>query len=107
MPKKLTAHEAALAALVPADERDEFERGVRVFVARNQLLELIETQRIEEHLTKQALAEKAGLDPASVRRLLTAETGNPTTETAVRLLSALKIKLVAVLPSGDEIPIGT
>jgi DNA-binding phage protein len=105
MATKLTAHEAALAALIPEEERAEFERGIHVLVARNHLLELIETQRQAEDVTKQELAELAGLDPASVRRLLTAETANPTTETALRLLSALKIKLEAILPSGDRVPI--
>lgn len=105
MAKTLTPHEAALAALVPENEREDFELAVRMLVARNDLLNLMENQRRECRFTKQALADRASLDPASVRRLLTAETANPTLETTMRLLSVLSIKLEAVLPSGDRVSI--
>jgi ribosome-binding protein aMBF1 (putative translation factor) len=103
--KTQTAHDAALTALIPADQREDYDRVVETLIARNRMLEVIEGAREREDLTKKELADRAGLDASSVRRLLTSKTGNPTSETTVRLLSALRIKLEAVLPSGDRIPI--
>jgi DNA-binding phage protein len=100
VPKKMTPHEMALAALVPDDERTEFERGVEVLVARNRALEVLERERRAQKVSKKDLALRAGLDYASVRRLLTADTANPTTETMLRLFSALHIHVQAKLPSG-------
>ena len=105
MAKKLTPHEAALAALIPEEGRADYERAVKMLTARNRLLECIETTREAEHVSKHELAVRAGLDPASVRRMLTAQTANPTSETALRLLSALQIRLEAVLPSGKRMAI--
>lgn len=105
MAKTLTAHEAALAALVPPERRDAFDRGVQALVARNLLVEVVEVERKAQNLTKKEVAERAGLDPASVRRLLTTEGSNPTQETAIRLLAALGIHLRADLPSGRSVGI--
>ena len=105
MPKKVTTHDPALAALLSESEQEDYERAVTVLLARNALLELIESVRESEHVSKQELADRAGLDAASVRRMLTAKTANPTAETALRLLAALKIKLVAEKPSGDRVAI--
>ncbi len=100
-----SAHTMALNALVPASEREQFDRSVQALVARNRMLQIIEDSRVFEKISKHDLAEKAGLDPASVRRLLTAETANPTSETIVRLMSALDVKLEAVLPNGERLSI--
>ena len=103
MAKARTADEAALDALIPADRRADYQRGVDALVARNQLIGLLEEARQAEGTTKRALAERAGLEEASVRRMLTAKTANPTAETAFRLLAALSIRLEAQLPSGERI----
>ncbi len=100
-----TAHEAALARLVPEEEKAAYDRRVKALVARNRLLSTLEAVREEENLSKKELADRAGLDASSVRRLLTAETANPTTENAFLLLSAMDIKLEAVLPSGARVGI--
>lgn len=105
MPRKLATHDPALAALLSESEREDYERAVKVLLARNALLEIIEREREEQHVSKTALADRAGLDRASVRRMLTSETANPTAETALRLFAALKIKVEAVLPSGDRVSI--
>jgi predicted DsbA family dithiol-disulfide isomerase len=105
MAKTRTAHEAALAALVPGEEKANYDRRVKALVARNKLLSTLESARKAERLSKRELAERAGLDASSVRRLLTAETANPTTENAFLLLSAMGIKLEAVLPSGARVGI--
>jgi hypothetical protein len=101
----INPHDAALAALVPDDQRDGYERRVKALVARNKLLSTLESVREAEKLSKKDLAARAGLDASSVRRMLTAETANPTTENAFLLLSAMGIKLQAVLPSGSRIDI--
>ena len=105
MSKPRTAHDAALAGLIPGDERANYDRRVRALVARNKLLTTLEFVREEENLSKKDLADRAGLDASSVRRMLTAETANPTTENAFLLLSAMGIKLEAVLPSGARVAI--
>jgi transcriptional regulator with XRE-family HTH domain len=105
MAKERTTHDAALDALIPEDRRDEYKRRVEMLVARNQLIDVIETCRKKEGASKRVLAERAGLDRASVRRMLTAETANPTAETTFRLFSALGIRLEAVLPGGERVRI--
>jgi ribosome-binding protein aMBF1 (putative translation factor) len=95
-------HDAALASLVPSEERADYERRVKALVARNKLLSTLESVREAEKLSKKDLAKRAGLDASSVRRMLTA---NPTTENAFLLLSAMDIKLQAVLPSGSRVDI--
>jgi ribosome-binding protein aMBF1 (putative translation factor) len=105
MAKPRTAHDAALAGLVPSHQRANYDRRVKALVARNKLLSTLESVREAEKLSKKDLADRAGLDASSVRRLLTAETANPTTENAFLLLSAMDIKLEAVLPSGTRVAI--
>jgi ribosome-binding protein aMBF1 (putative translation factor) len=105
MAKPRTAHEAALAGLIPSEAKGDYDRRVRALVARNKLLSTLESVREAEKLSKKDLADRAGLDASSVRRMLTAETANPTTENAFLLLSAMGIKLEAVLPSGDRVDI--
>ena len=105
MAKTSSAHAAALAALLTPEERQDYERRQAALLARNALLQTIETAREHEDLSKKQLAERAGLDPSSVRRLLAAETANPTAENAFRLHAAAGVKVEAVLPSGDRISI--
>ncbi len=105
MAKPRTVHDAALTALIPSDERANFDRRVKALVARNKLLATLESVRESEKLSKKDLAGRAGLDASSVRRMLTAETANPTTENAFLLLDAMDIKLEAVLPSGSRVEI--
>lgn len=102
---KTTVHDAALSRLIPAGEKAAYDRRVEALVARNQLISTLDAVREEEKLSKKELADRAGLDASSVRRLLTAETANPTTENAFLLLSAMGIKLEAVLPSGSRVSI--
>jgi len=105
MAKTQTPHEAALASLIPDDERAAYDRQVEALVARNKLLATLESVRESEKLSKKELADRTGLDASSVRRLLTAETANPTTENTFLLLGAMGIKLEAVLPSGSRVDI--
>jgi hypothetical protein len=70
-------------------------------VARNRALEVLEKERQVQKVSKKVLADRAGLDYASVRRLLTSTTANPTSETMLRLFSALQIRVQAKLPVAD------
>lgn len=69
------------------------------------MLEVIDSAREAQNIDKTQLAHLAGLEPSSVRRLLTAKTANPTTENAFRLLAAVGVGLEAVLPSGERVSI--
>lgn len=99
------ADEAARELLLTPQERDEHALRVRSLLARNALLTALETARAEQGLTKAALAALAGLEPSSVRRLLTSQTANPTTENAFRLMAAMGIELEATLPNGERVKI--
>jgi DNA-binding phage protein len=103
MAKPRTPHDAALGALIPSEAKETYDRRVKALVARNKLLTTLESVRESEKISKKTLAERAGLDASSVRRLLTAETANPTTENAFLLLDAMGIRLEAVLPSGNRV----
>lgn len=105
MAKPRTAHDAALAGLIPSNDKAAYDRRVKALVARNKLLTTLESVRASEEISKKDLADRAGLNASSVRRMLTAETANPTTENAFLLLDAMGIKLEAVLPSGGRVEI--
>ncbi|HET9676704.1 MAG TPA: helix-turn-helix transcriptional regulator [Solirubrobacterales bacterium] len=105
MAKPRTPHDVALDDLIPGEERADYDRRVKALIARNTLLATLESAREAEKISKKDLADRAGLDASSVRRMLTAETANPTAESAFLLLSAMDIKLEAILPSGSRIEI--
>jgi transcriptional regulator with XRE-family HTH domain len=98
-----TAHAAAEKLLLSESDRATHARTVQALLARNALLDALETARAEQGLTKAQLASLAGLDASSVRRLLTSKTANPTTDNAFRLMAAMGIRLEAILPTGERI----
>jgi DNA-binding phage protein len=81
----------------------EHARRVQALRSRNALLTVLETTREQQGMTKRALAERAGLEASGVRRLLTSETANPTTDNAFRLMAAMGIRLDATLPTGERV----
>src|SRR6202161_4225366 len=99
-----SAHQSAVNALLSEPERVEHaRRRVQAQRSRNALLTVLETTRERQGMTKRALADRAGLEASSVRRLLTSETANPTTENAFRLMAAMGISLEATLPTGERV----
>jgi DNA-binding phage protein len=98
-----TAHVVAEELLLDETARAAHARTVQALLARNALLNALETARAGQGLTKAGLASLAGLDASSVRRLLTSKTANPTTDNAFRLMAAMGIKLEAILPTGERI----
>jgi DNA-binding phage protein len=102
MPKQ-SAHQTAVNALLSEAERAEHGRRVQALRSRSALLTVLETTREQQGMTKRALAERAGLEASSVRRLLTSEAANPTTDNAFRLMAAMGISLDATLPTGERV----
>jgi chorismate mutase len=100
---KKTAHVVAEELLLGDTERETLAQTVNALRSRNALLTALESSRAAQGITKARLAERAGLDASSVRRLLTAKVANPTTDHAFRLLAAANIAVVATLPSGARI----
>lgn len=98
-----TADAAARDLLLSTEGRDRHALAVKALLARNALLDALETARAKQGLSKADLAALAGLDASSVRRLLTSQTANPTTENAFRLMAAMGIELQATLPTGERI----
>ena len=105
MAKSRTTHDAALTALIPRANRAAYDARVAALVSRNRVLAAIEAGRLSEGITKKQLATRAGLEPSSVRRMLTSQTANPTAENVFRLLKAAHIKVEAKLPTGGRIAI--
>jgi DNA-binding phage protein len=102
MPRK-TADADARELLLSPEEQSRHALTVQALLARNAMLEILETAREEQGLTKADVAARAGLEASSVRRLLTSQTANPTTENAFRLMAAMGIGLEATLPSGERV----
>jgi DNA-binding phage protein len=104
---KQSAQLSAVNALLSEPERTEHARRAQALRSRNALLTVLESTREQQGMTKRALAERAGLEASSVRRLLTSETANPTTENAFRLMDAMGISLDATLPTGERVQLVT
>jgi ribosome-binding protein aMBF1 (putative translation factor) len=100
---KHSAHQSAVNALLSESERAEHARRVQALRSRNALLTTLERAREQQGMTKRKLAERAGLEASSVRRLLTSETANPTTDNAFRLMAAMGVSLEATLPTGERV----
>lgn len=100
---KNTSDTVAREFLLGPDEQARHELAVTALLARNALLEALETARADRGLSKTGLAALAGLEASSVRRLLTSKTANPTTDNAFRLMAAMGIELEATLPTGERI----
>jgi transcriptional regulator with XRE-family HTH domain len=100
-----TAHDLIRESLIGDENQAVYEQTVQSLLARNALLELLETSRAAAGISKSELAKRAGLEASSVRRLLTSKTANPTTDNAFRLMAAMGIQLEATLPTGARVPI--
>lgn len=66
------------------------------------LLDLIESKRTSMGLTKADLARAAGLNPASVRKILTSPSANPRLSTLIEFANALDCDLVLVPRVSDR-----
>jgi transcriptional regulator with XRE-family HTH domain len=66
-----------------------------------ELLKLIDVERERAGLSKADLAQRIGTSPATVRRLFTSESANPTLRTMLDLFDALDLEL-ALQPRGTR-----
>jgi ribosome-binding protein aMBF1 (putative translation factor) len=73
--------------------RERYERNFRSIVAIRRMLQLIDAERERSGLSKADLARKIGVSPATVRRLFTSPTSNPTLKTIVDLFTALDLEI--------------
>ena len=73
--------------------RDRYHRTRRSIATVQEVIELIDAQRREAGLSKAALARRAGINPAALRRLLTSRSSNPTLQTVVEVLNALGMRM--------------
>jgi len=62
----------------------------------------LDSAREEEHMSKAELARAAGVEPSAVRRLLSAQTVNPTLSTIAELAAAVGLKLTLTPMTDDE-----
>ena len=69
----------------------EIAEGYREMAAEFQLIQAIEEIRVARHVSKEALAKQMGRKRETLSRLLNDEDGNPTLNTLIELLSALRI----------------
>jgi DNA-binding XRE family transcriptional regulator len=74
----------------------EYERQRRAIAAIDEIVNRLDTLRVEHDLTKAELARAIDKNPASVRRLLTAK-GNPELGTVIAIADALDAD-IAVVP---------
>lgn len=89
-------HDRRLAERMEDSEfRAEFERASREITAIDAIVNTLDSLRAMQGLTKAGLAREIGKNPASVRRLLTAQS-NPELRTVVAMADALDADLVIV-----------
>lgn len=84
-----------LRAEILADpkNREVYDRTLREAVALRAILLQVEEARERAGLSKAELADRVGMNPAALRRLLTSETGNPTFRTMLSVFDALGLEI--------------
>jgi DNA-binding phage protein len=92
----ISFHDRRLAERMEDPEfRAEFERTSREITAIDAIVNTLDSLRATQGLTKAELAREIGKNPASVRRLLTAQS-NPELRTVVAMAGALDADVVIV-----------
>lgn len=79
--------------LTDPESRAEYERTFREVVAIRTILQICEAEREKAGLTKAELAQRVGINPASIRRLFTAEGSNPTFKTLLGIFDVLGLEI--------------
>ncbi len=93
--------DALESLLGKTEEREQTERDVRIMIMTRQLLMAIDVERERRGLTKNDLAELAGINPQQVRRMFTSEKANPTLKTLLTILAALRIGWSFDMPEAE------
>ena len=79
--------------LVDPDLRDRYWQTRRSVTQVRDVIRRVEDARRQAGLSKAELARRLGTNPATIRRLLTAETANPTLKTVLDVFNVLGIEL--------------
>ncbi len=79
--------------LAAPEARERYERTRRSMVLTRQVLQLIDAEREKVGLSKADLARRVGVNPSTIRRLLTSGDGNPTLRTVLDILDVLDLEL--------------
>jgi ribosome-binding protein aMBF1 (putative translation factor) len=96
-PLDTSFHEKRLAARLKDETfRAEFEKASEQIAQVDAVLQDLEDLREEAGLSKAELARQIGKDPASVRRLFTAQARNPELKTVAALAAALDAEIQIV-----------
>lgn len=90
--------DALEALLDKTEDKEQTERDVRILIMTRQLLMAIDAERERRGLTKNDLAELAGINAQQVRRMFTSAKANPTLKTLLTILAALRIGWVFDVP---------
>ena len=83
-------------------QNPEIAEGYREMAAELQLIQAIEEIRIARHISKETLAKQMGKKRETVSRLLNDADSNPTLNTLIELLSALRITADITLRQSKE-----
>lgn len=81
----------------------EYERVGAEILAVDDLIRLIDAERVDLGMSKADLARKVSTTPAAMRRLLTSGEANPTITTVLDVLAAVGMRLT-LLPSSTSKP---
>jgi DNA-binding phage protein len=79
--------------LADPENREIYDRTLREAIVLRAILQQVEEARESAGLSKAELAQRVGMNPASLRRLLTSETGNPTFKTMLSVFDALGLEV--------------
>jgi len=80
----------------------EIAEGYREMASELQLLHVIELIRQAQHMSKESLAIQMGSRRETISRLLNNDESNPTLQTLIELLSAMKITADITLRQSQE-----
>ena len=83
-------------------QNPEIAEGYREMAAELQLMHALDEVRKQEKITKEALAAQMGRKREAISRLLTSDEINPTLDTFIELLSALKLTADITLRRSKE-----
>ncbi len=76
--------------------------GYREMAAELQLMRALDEMREQQKMTKEALTTRMGRKREAISRLLTAEDTNPTLDTFIEMLSALRLTADITLRPSQE-----
>jgi transcriptional regulator with XRE-family HTH domain len=83
-------------------QNKEFAEGYREMEAELELMHAIDSIRKQKHMSQETLAVLMGRKREAISRLFSADDSNPTLETLIELLSALKLTADITLRQARE-----